>query len=121
MKPEPGMLFWADLGLRLPPGHEQQGGRPLLLLGVPSSLGPVRFPMLIVAPVTSYREQPWAHSAPRLYPRLEAGAGGLPRTSLVLLDQLQALDPRRITGYLGRLSPTEYDPIRASLRALLNL
>ena len=26
MKPEPGMLFWADLGLRLPPGHEQQGG-----------------------------------------------------------------------------------------------
>jgi mRNA interferase MazF len=79
------MLLWADLGPRLPPGHEQQGGRPVLLVGVPSKLGPARFPMLIVAPVTSDRDQPWAQSAPTLYPRLEVGVGGLPRSSLVLL------------------------------------
>lgn len=121
MKPEPGMLFWAELGLRLSHGHEQQGGRPVLLLGVPSKLGRPRFPMLIVAPVTSYRQQPWAHNAPRLYPRLEAGAGGLPRASLVLLDQLQALDPRRVRAYVGRLTAGEYHPIRESLRALLEL
>ena len=121
MRPEPGMLLWAELGQRLPPGHEQQGGRPVLLVGVPSKLGPARFPMLIVAPVMTHRDQPWAQSAPALYPRLEAGAGGLPRTSLVLLDQLQAMDPRRVRGYLGRLAPTEYEPIRASLRALFGL
>ena len=121
MKPEPGMLLWADLGQRLPPGQEQQGGRPVLLVGVPAKLGSARFPMLIVAPVTSYREQPWAQSAPTLYPRLEAGVGGLPRTSLVLLDPLQAMDPRRIRSYLGRLAPDEYEPIRASWRALFEL
>ncbi|HEY8485826.1 MAG TPA: hypothetical protein VIL11_00395 [Limnochordales bacterium] len=61
MKPEPGMLLWADLGQRLP------------------------------------------------------------RTSLVLLDQLQAMDPRCIGGYLGRLAPAEYEPMRASWRALFEL
>ncbi|MBI3926515.1 MAG: type II toxin-antitoxin system PemK/MazF family toxin [Armatimonadetes bacterium] len=113
------MLLWVALGRRLPPGHEQEGERPALLVGVPAKLGRPRFSMLLVAPVTSCHRQPWAQAAPRLYPRLEAGVANLPRASLVLLDQLQTLDARRVLRHLGDLSETQYAPIAEGLATLL--
>lgn len=115
MKPVPGTMMWAKLPKRMPPGHEQQGLRPILVVGVPSRLGSPRFPLLLVVPVTTYREQEWADAAPRLYPKIQTGAGNLPRTSIVLLDQLQAIDSRRIQGLLGQLNTDEYARIQESL------
>jgi len=121
LKPVPGMLLWVALGRRLPPGHEQQGERPACLVGVPSLIGTPRFPMLLVAPVTSWRDQPWARRAPGLYPRLAAGVANLPQASIVLLDQLQTVDARRVTRFLGQLGDGDYAPIADSLKKLLGL
>lgn len=121
MKPALGMIVWAELGRRHPPGHEQQGMRPAIVVGLPSRLGTPRFPLLLVVPVTTYRAQAWVYAAPHLYPQLDAGAGNLPRPSVVLLDQLQVLDPRRVQKYVGTLSDEEYVPIREGLKAMLGM
>lgn len=121
MKPREGMVLWVELGRRLPPGHEQEGRRPALLVGVPSRIGQPRFPILLVVPVTTYRGQAWAETSPRLYPRLKAGAGNLPRESIVLLDQLQVLDVSRVAMLVGQLSESEYAPIREGLRDMLGI
>lgn len=121
MRPEPGLLLWVALGRRLPPGHEQEGERPALLVGVPARLGKPRFTMLLVAPVTSFAEQAWAVRAPELYPYLQAGVANLPRPSLVLLDQLQSVDARRVLRYVGLLDREQYTPIATALRGILAL
>ncbi len=77
--------------------------------------------MLLVAPVTTYRGQPWADRAPRLYPRLAAGTARLPQSSLVLLDQLQMIDAQRVLRYLGKLSETDYKAVREGLGMLLGI
>lgn len=76
--------------------------------------------MILVAPVTSYRGQPWVKAAPRLYPRLEAGSVELPQDSVVLLDQLQALDVRRVLRSLGELNDQEYACINQALVELVS-
>lgn len=121
MKPQEGMVLWVELGKRLPPRNEQEGRGPALLVGVPSRLGKPRFPVLLVAPVTTYRGQPWAEVAPRLYPRLKAGAGNLPRESIVLLDQLQVVDAERVVMVVGQLNESEYAPVRDGLKAMLGI
>src|SRR5690606_28885235 len=117
--PTAGMLLWVALGRRVPPLHEQHGERPALLVGVPSLVGVPRFPMLLVAPVTSFSGQPWAVASPRLYPRLPKACAGLPRASIVLLDQLQSIDARRVLRHLGSLTDAEYAPISEGLDAML--
>ncbi len=76
--------------------------------------------MLIVAPLTTDRGQDWIAGNP-LYVRLEAGVGGLPANSVVLLDQVRALDVTRMARLLGTLSVTEYAPIQQGLKGLLKL
>lgn len=119
MRPKEGMVLWVELGKRLPPGHQQEGRRPALLVGVPLRLGQPRFPVLLVVPVTTYRGQNWAETAPRLYPRLKAGVGNLPQESVVLLDQLQVVDASRVTMLVGQLDEADYAPIRDGLRTML--
>ena len=114
----PGDLAWVAFPEHDPAGHEQIGARPAIVVGVPS--GPVRFPLLMVAPVTS-RFGPWQAANTALYPALPAGAGGLPRPSAVLLDQLRAVDLGRVGEYIGALSHGEMAPIVAGLQQLLGL
>lgn len=94
----------------MPHGHEQQGMRPCLLIADPAEIQPLRYPLLIVAPLST-------ESLARLplYPRLAAGVGGLPKASTVLLDQLTAIDLRRVRGYIGTLTEKELAPIRKGL------
>ncbi|OIP72729.1 MAG: hypothetical protein AUK43_02485 [Oscillatoriales cyanobacterium CG2_30_40_61] len=60
----------------------------------------------------------WSRQNPSLYPRLEAGVGGLTQSSVILLDQLQSIDPRRVLAYLGTLTPEQYIPIQSGLMQL---
>ncbi|ADG05659.1 type II toxin-antitoxin system PemK/MazF family toxin [Kyrpidia tusciae] len=115
---EPGDMLLVHLPGHVPPGHEQEGVRLAVVLGVPPE--PVRFGVVLVAPATTRAGQ-WARRNPLLYPRLPAGAGGLRRPSTILLDQVRALDLQRTVEYLGTLAPTELEMIRRGLRALLNL
>ncbi len=97
-----GDVVIVALPTHTPRGREQQGTRPGVVVGIPS--GEVRYPMLMIAPLTT-QSGSWALNNPSLYQRLEAGTGGLPQSSIVLLDQTRGLDISRVVAYLGTLIP----------------
>lgn len=101
-----------------PGGHEQQGRRPAVVVGTPDASGPVRFSMIVLVPLTRDLGQDWALANPDLYPRLPAGAGNLPEDSVCLLDQVRAVDARRLKGHRGRLAEAQYRPVRNGLARL---
>lgn len=113
-----GDVLTARFPSHLPPGHEQSGYRPAIVVGLPERLGVPRFPTLLLVPLTTDREQAWAAASPKLYPRLAAGAGGLPSPSIVLLEQVRALSTARIGRHVGMLTPKEYEPIREGLERM---
>ena len=76
----------------------------MVLVGLPETLGTPRFPTA---------------ASPRLYPRIPAGAGGLPRDSVALLDQTCALDVLRLGEYLGTLTPDAFTPIQQGLARMM--
>jgi mRNA interferase MazF len=107
-----GDIFLIALLVHDPKGHEQEGVRPAVVVGVPQ--GPVLYPVVIVVPLTT-RSGPWAKQNPNLYQPLPPGAGGIPRASIVLIDQVRAVDVRRVKAYLGTLEEKTFEPIRSSL------
>lgn len=116
MRLEPGMVTFADLGSMDPTGHGQAGSRPCIVVGNPAMVCAPRFRMVLVAPMTT-AELP----ACSLYPRLAAGQGGLAREGTAMLDQVRAIDLRRLRFVIGRLEPEAYRPIADGLRAILQL
>lgn len=115
---EPGDVLIAALARQVPTGREQVGTRPVIVVAVPPE--PVRYPVVIVVPVTS-QEGPWSRENPLVYPSLNPGAGGLPVRSTVLLDQVRSLDVQRILEYIGTLDAVDSGRVRSGLRELMNL
>ncbi len=118
---KPGDVFIARFPQHLPGGHEQEGVRPAVVVGLPKGLGKPRFPVVFLTPLTSHRGQPWAKGAPTLYPVLSSGTAGLPTASVVLADQTRPLDTSRLARYLGTLTPTEFAPLQTALRNIFGL
>lgn len=110
-----GDVVLARFPSHYPPGHEQEGLRPALVVGTP--YGQQRFSTVIVAPLTTV-PGPWGKRNRTLYPQLPTGIAGLHNASTVLLDQVRALDAGRLTAYLGTV-PNE--PLRAIRSQLLRL
>ena len=104
-----------------PQGHEQEGIRPAVVVGFPSSIGTPRFDLVMITPMTTAKQQSWAVKNTKLYPVLEAGAGGLPNPSVILLDQTRFLDITRIGRQLGQLTIEEYAPILEGLQSMLEI
>ena len=103
-----------------PEGHEQEGTRPAIVVGVPDTLGKPRFPVLVVVPLTSQLEE-WAKNSPTLYPVLEVGAGGVDVPSVALTDQVRAVGVSRITGRYGTLTSVQLGPVKDALFKLLEM
>lgn len=103
-----------------PPGHEQIGTRPAVVVAIPDLVGTPRFPALIVVPFTT-NDGSFAAASPALYPAFPAGAGGLTVDSVALTDNVRALGVSRILGHLGRLSAQEYAPIQTALQGMAGL
>lgn len=103
----------------MPPGREQYGVRPAIVLGLPDQIGSPRFPLVLLTPLTTDRGQSWALTSPRLYPRLPQGQGGLPSDSIVLLDQTRFLSAARISSRLGTLAPAQWTRIRDGLAEII--
>jgi mRNA interferase MazF len=112
-----GDILLILLPTHAPPGHEQEGVRPAIVVGLPERAGQPRFSTLLVIPLTT-QEGTWSKKAPRLYPRLRGGAGGLPRPSIALLDQVRSIDARRVSSYLGSLTGKEFQPIKEGLKRI---
>ncbi|MGE5571882.1 MAG: type II toxin-antitoxin system PemK/MazF family toxin [Bacteroidota bacterium] len=113
-----GDVLLMALPFHTPKGHEQEGKRPVIVVGCPS--GTLRHPTLIVVPLTTQAGR-WACENPTLYPSLSSGEGGLPRSSVALLDQLRSIDVRRTEGYLGTLRQDTLNRIRAGIMRLFEL
>lgn len=111
-----GQVLWVNLPRRRPRGREQEGTRPCLLLADPAAVQTARYPVLLVAPLTRTR----LPDGP-LYPRIAAGAGGLPDASTILLDQLLTIDAARVTGLVGTLASDELEPVHLGLRRMFGL
>ena len=111
----------ATFPVQRPGGHEQQGYRPAVVVGLPDVLGPPRFPMVLLAPFTRDHGQAWARINPALYPPFPAGAASLPEDSVCLIDQARALDASRLAGRRGTLTEAEYAPIGAGLARIFGL
>ena len=106
---------------RVPSGHEQEGLRPAVVVGLPDRLGPGRFPVVVVVPFTSYRAQAWVEAAPERYPHFAAEVAGLRSPSVALLDQVLALDLRRLRKRRGQLSSRQFEPIKQGLARICEL
>jgi mRNA interferase MazF len=105
-------VLWADLPIRDPHGHEQEGHRPVIVVSVPEDIEAIPYRVLHVVPVTK------TALSGVLFPTLAAGVGGLPLESTALIFQTMVLDVRRVSGRLGVLNDLEFAPIRTGLQAL---
>ena len=81
-----GDIFYADLSPVV--GSEQGGVRPVLI--VQNDTGNRHSPTVIAAAITS----------------LAARSCGLPKDSVVLLEQIRTLDKRRLREHMGRVDET---------------
>ncbi len=103
------------VGLDPTHGHEQRGTRPCVLVSDPEASEDQRFPMVCVIPLTGTRGEG------ALYPRISAGASGLKRDSYALVDQVRAVDKRRVTTIFGPVDPPDLEAIDEGLRLFLGL
>lgn len=87
-----GDVFFADLDPVI--GSEQGGTRPVLV--VQNNTGNRYSPTTIVAAITSVPKALHTHVC-------LPGAAGLPRDSVVLLEQLRTIDRRRLQRYVGQV------------------
>ncbi len=114
-----GDVITAKFPSQNPSGREQEGYRPAIVVGLPSRLGRLRFPLVFVVPMTTDRGQEWAAINPHLYVRFAAGVAGLKSPSIALLDQVRAIDISRIVAYRGSLTTQEYAAIAKSLQQIM--
>ena len=86
-----------------------------VLVSDPEASEDQRFPMVCVIPLTGTRGEG------ALYPRIAAGASGLRRDSYALVDQVRAVDKRRVTRIFGPVDPPDLEAIDEGLRLFLGL
>ena len=111
-----GDILTASFPEQTPQGKEQEGYRPAIVVGLPNYLGSLRFPVIIVVPMTTYRNQSWVDNSPKLYPVFPVGIAGLKSPSIALLDQIRAIDAKRIIHYRGSLTVEQYQIIEDGLK-----
>ena len=93
-----GDIFYADLSPVV--GREQGGVRPVLI--VQNDTGNRHSPTVIAAAITS---QTGKARLPT-HISLAAMSCGLPKDSVVLLEQIRTLDKRRLREHMGRVDET---------------
>ncbi len=98
-----GDIFYADLSPVV--GSEQGGVRPVLI--IQNDTGNKHSPTVIAAAITS---QTGKAKMPT-HIELSAHQYGLPKNSLVLLEQIRTLDKRRLREKMGRLDDTLMDRV----------
>jgi mRNA interferase MazF len=113
MKFERGTIILISLDTTV--GHEQRGARPCVVVTDPAVTEDQRFPMLAIVPLTG------TPGEGALYPRLRPGESGVIKPSWALIDQLRAVDKRRVNRVFGEISPGELAAIDDGLRLFLGL
>ena len=96
-------------------GHEQQKTRPCVIV----SADPVNdnSPLVVVCPITEGVKL----TATILHIPLAKGEGGTTKDSIILCNQVKAVDKVRLMERMGSLKPETMAAIDRGLRALLSL
>ena len=102
-----GDIFYADLSPVV--GSEQGGMRPVLI--VQNNVGNRFSPTVIAAAITSQMGKA------KLPTHIEVAAQccGLPKDSVILLEQIRTLDKRRIGYYIGKLPEEKMQDVTRAL------
>lgn len=111
-----GDVLLISLPVHSPRGHEQEGKRPGIVIAIPEE--PMRYPVIITIPLTTKKGN-WCIQNPKLYKEIPAGSGGLSRDSIALIDQVCAVDCRRIVSLIGTISDCYILEIKNALIELI--
>ena len=108
-----GDIYYADLSPVI--GSEQGGVRPILV--VQNDVGNKYSPTIIVAAITSQINKA------RLPTHVEITAQdfGLPKDSVVLMEQIRTIDKKRLREKIGRFDEDMMSKIDKALRVSLGL
>ena len=106
-----GELYYADLSPVV--GSEQGGVRPVLV--VQNDVGNKYSPTVIAAAVTSRIDKAKLPT----HIELSAHEYGLPKDSVVLLEQIRTLDKTRLKERIGQVSAEKMEKMRRINEALL--
>ena len=108
-----GDIYYADLSPVV--GSEQGGVRPVLI--VQNDTGNRHSPTVIVAAITSQlgKAKLPTHIA------LAAQGSGLPRDSVILLEQIRTLDKKRLRERMGRVDGAVMEKVDAAIAVSFGL
>ncbi len=108
-----GDIYYADLSPVV--GSEQGGVRPVLV--VQNDIGNKYSPTVIVAAITSQ-----IHKG-KLPTHVEISASeyGLPKDSVILLEQIRTIDKKRLKEKIGYLSPEMMEKVNEGLQISFGL
>lgn len=108
-----GDIFYADLSPVI--GSEQGGVRPVLV--VQNDVGNKYSPTIIIAAITSQINKA------RLPTHIEINATdfGLPKDSVVLLEQIRTIDKKRLREKIGRFDEDMMESVDEALRISIGL
>ena len=102
-----GDIFYADLSPVV--GSEQGGLRPVLI--VQNDVGNKYSPTIIAAAITSQLEKAKLPT----HIQLPAEKYGLPKNSIVLLEQIRTIDKKRLKEKIGELPTIEMTKVNEAL------
>ena len=108
-----GDIFYADLSPVV--GSEQGGVRPVLI--VQNDTGNRHSPTVIAAAITSQTGKARLPTHISVSPL----SCGLPKESVILLEQVRTLDKRRLREKMGRLDETVMHKVDAAIAVSLGL
>lgn len=101
-----------------PPGHEQEGLRPAIIIGWSDA----HYPMVRLLPTSTLIDEKtgikreWSDDFPEIFPVFPKGTGGLERDSILLANQTRWLGRDRIVDHYGSLTVREYAVVANALR-----
>ncbi len=108
-----GDIFYADLSPVV--GSEQGGIRPVLV--IQNNIGNKYSPTVIIAAITSQINKAKLPT----HVEINATEYGLPKDSVVLLEQIRTIDKKRLRERIGKFSDEMMESINESLQISLGL
>lgn len=107
-----GDIYYADLGPVI--GSEQDGIRPIVI--VQNDIGNKYSPTIIGLPITSRQKT-------KLPTHIEIKGlqYGLPKSSVILAEQIRTLDKTRLKDKIGQLDKITMDKVKEALKISFNI
>ncbi len=108
-----GDIFYADLSPVI--GSEQGGVRPVLV--IQNDIGNKYSPTIIIAAITSQINK----AKMPTHIEIKADEFGLPRDSVVLLEQIRTIDKKRLREKIGHFNDAMMEKVEECLKISMGL